>query len=108
MLASLAYNTTKQYNPCLKKWYLYCETNNYNFYSASANNVLNFLVFLYKNGNKYGTINSTKAALSLILGSNITNDSRITRFMKGVFKLRTPLPKYNVTWGSNDSFKLSQ
>lgn len=27
------------------------------------------------------------------------NDPQVTRFMNGVFKWRTPLPKYNFTWG---------
>lgn len=98
MLASLSDNTIKQYNTGLKQWHSYCQANNVNFYSASVIEVLKFMTLMYEQGNKYGSINSIKSALGLILGPNIMNDHRVKRFMKGIFKLRTPLPRYNVTW----------
>lgn len=42
--------------------------------------------------------NSCQSALSLLLGPNISKDHRVQRLLKGVFRLRPPLPKYNLTW----------
>lgn len=98
MIASLADNTLKQYDPCLKKWYSYCNINQVDFYKATVTQVQTYLLSLFHKGCKYGTINSVKSALTLVLGSEIMNNSVIKRFMRGVYKLRTPLPRYNVTW----------
>lgn len=98
MIASLADSTIKQYDPCLKQWYSYCTINRVDFYKATVTQVQTYLLSLFHKGCKYGTINSVKSALSLILGSQVMNSSVIKRFMKGVYKLRTPLPRYNVTW----------
>lgn len=98
MLASLAGSTLKQYNTCFKRWFTYCQDKNLNLFQASVANVLDFLVTLFNQGQKYGSINCAKAALSLLLNSVTMNDPQVTRFMKGVFKLRTPIPKYNFTW----------
>lgn len=98
ILASLSDNTIKQYNPCLRQWHQFCQENEIDFYRASVSDVLKFLTKLYNRGCKYGTLNSTKSALALVLGTSIMNDCVIKRFMKGVFKLRTPLPRYNLTW----------
>lgn len=98
MIASLAESTIKQYDPCLRQWYSYCTTNRVNIFKATVTQVQVFLFSLFHKGCKYGTINSFKSALTLILGSEIMNNFIIKRFMKGVYKLRTPLPRYNVTW----------
>lgn len=98
MLASLTDNTLKQYNPSLKQWHNFCRLKNIDPFSAPITIILQFFVTLFDKGCKYGTLNSTKAALSLILGSNVINNSQIKRFMKGVSKLRPSLPKYNFTW----------
>lgn len=70
-------------------------------YSASIPTVISFFTMLYNNGSQYGTLNTCRSALSLILDHDITSDSRLQRFLKGVFRLRPPLPKYNSTWDTN-------
>ncbi|XP_045505902.1 uncharacterized protein LOC123702254 [Colias croceus] len=96
MLSSLSDSTYKQYDGCIKTWINYCSTHNYSYISASVPVVLHFLTDLFNKGAKYGTINSYKSALSLIL-SNLEDD-RVKRFMKGVFKSRPTNPKYHITW----------
>lgn len=98
MLASLTDNTYKQYNHCLKQWYEFCQVKDINVFSAPVNTILEFLVDLFNKGNRYGTLNSTKAALSLVLGSDIVNHIQIKRFMRGVSKLRPQMPRYDTTW----------
>lgn len=91
----------KQYDVCLKKWWSFCQNQNIDVYSASTLTVISFLTMLYNNGSQYGTLNTCRSALSLILDHDITSDSRLQRFLKGVFRLRPPLPKYNSTWDTN-------
>ncbi|CAH2086588.1 unnamed protein product [Euphydryas editha] len=98
MLASLSENTMKQYNTYLKYWFDYCLNLNINYLEASVPHVLCFLTKLYEKGAVYSSINCCKSALALILGPKISNDDRIARFLKGIFRLRPPHPKYDITW----------
>ncbi|XP_047028734.1 uncharacterized protein LOC124636613 [Helicoverpa zea] len=98
MLASLAGSSLKQYDVCLKKWFLFCKVNNFDIYEASVPTVIKFLTQIYESGAKYATINSYRSALSLILGQDLGNNDCIKRFCKGIFRLRPPLPKYDTTW----------
>lgn len=100
MLASLSENTYKQYHGCIKAWISYCNKYKHDYTSASIPIVLHFLTDVFDNGAKYGTINSCKSALALLLGFT-SDDYRIKRFMKGVFRLRPSRPKYNITWDPN-------
>lgn len=103
MLASLSNNTYKQYDGCIKTWISYCQKYNYDYTIASVPIIIHFLTEIFDKGAKYGTINSYKSALSLLLGTNL-NDERLKRFMKGVFRLRPMNPKYNFTWDTDIVF----
>lgn len=98
MLNSLSSSTLKQYDSSFKLWWLFCRQNNIDFYQASVPFVLKFLTDRFEAGASYGTVNCTRSALSLIIGPRIGEDDRIKRFIKGVFRLKPPAPKYNVTW----------
>ncbi|XP_049866809.1 uncharacterized protein LOC126367357 [Pectinophora gossypiella] len=98
MISSLADSSFKQYNTYINKWYDFCKQNNTPLYDASIFKVMEFLTDLYNSGNQYGSLNCCRAALSLILGPNISTDYRIQRFFKGVFRLRPTIPKYDITW----------
>lgn len=100
ILASLSKNTYKQYDGCIKAWLGYCKKNHVDYLEASVPTVIDFLTQVFQNGAKYGTINTYKSALSLLLGS-MSNDDRLKRFMKGVFRLRPPAPRYDSTWDTN-------
>ena len=60
--------------------------------------IQNFLIFEFKKGAAYGTINSYRSVLALIFGEEIAQDPGIKRICKGAAKLRPPKPKYDVTW----------
>ena len=53
----------------------------------------------------YSSINSAKSALAsflVIKGEfSLSNSPDVIRFMKGIFNLRTPMPKYTHTWDVN-------
>ncbi|XP_045766917.1 uncharacterized protein LOC123868426 isoform X1 [Maniola jurtina] len=100
MLASLTDSTYKQYDGCIRSWIKYCEINNICYHSASISEIIHYLSQLFDQGVRYGTINSHKAAISLLMGNPI-DDNRIKRFMKGVYRLRPPTPKYDIVWEPN-------
>lgn len=60
--------------------------------------ILSFLTKRFKEGASYGTLNSTKSTISLISLRNISSDTVISRFFKGIFKQRPTRPKYSSIW----------
>ena len=69
------------------------------------NLVLEFLTELYQSGLGYSAINTARSAISSVLTVNeaksIGSHPTICRFLKGVFELRTPLPRYSGLWDVN-------
>ncbi|KAL0849300.1 hypothetical protein ABMA28_013624 [Loxostege sticticalis] len=98
MLASLSNNTIQQYNVTFKLWWQYCSYNGHNFFDCAVPTVLCFLTEQYNKGAAYGSLNSHRSALSMLLGSNVGSDDRVKRLLKGVFKLKPSFPKYSSTW----------
>lgn len=99
MLSSLANNTIQQYNCTYKLWWSYCNNLNLNPYTTrSETTVLSFLTNLFDQGAAYGSLNSHRSALALLLDCDLGNYKLIGRFFKGVYKLRPTLPKYLGTW----------
>lgn len=88
----------KQYDSPLKSWWLFCKKYNIDTYEASIPYILKFLSESFESGASYGTINTTRSALSLLISPKIGSDERIKRFMRGVYRTKPPAPKYNLTW----------
>ena len=67
--------------------------------------VIKFLTERFNDGLSYSAINSARSALSTFLvheyGLTIGNSSLVKRFMKGVFELRPPKPRYKSIWDVN-------
>jgi len=98
--SSLADGTSKQYKLYIDKWIQYCNRNNIPFFKASIVQGVEFLTKLYHDSNGgYSTINTARSALSLILapidGYTFGKQPLVQRFMRGIFKLRPSLPRYN-------------
>lgn len=60
--------------------------------------ILLFLTDQFNKGAAYGSMNNHRSALSLLLGSEMTNSDQIKRLLKGAYKLRPATPKYTITW----------
>jgi len=64
--------------------------------------VLDFLVSLHEKGLGYSTLNTARSAISAIVlpHNDVTIGSNpiISRFMKGIFKINPPTPRYKTTW----------
>lgn len=85
----------------MKQWFIFCQSNNVNLYKADVPFILQFLTKQFHKGANYGTLNSYRSALSLILGKSFCNGDEISRFLKGVFRAKPCLPKYSSTWDPN-------
>lgn len=59
---------------------------------------MSFLSERFNEGCSYGSLNSHRSALSLLLGDQIGSDDRIKRILKGAYKIKPNCPKYNYTW----------
>lgn len=96
---SLSENTVKQYNVTLKLWWKYCNINNISPFVGEISHVISFLQNIFDNTNNiFGSFNSHRAALSLITSKNLGENLQLKRFLKGIFRLRPPKPKYDCTW----------
>ncbi|CAG2251887.1 unnamed protein product [Mytilus edulis] len=95
-------STSRQYEYSWRKWYLWCNTQKINTTSPNEVQVLNFLARLYDDGKSYSCINMNKCSIGQTLASigcnTVINSNLISRFMKGIFNARPPLPKYSITW----------
>lgn len=101
MMSSLSENSFRQYDVYLKRWFHFCNENNYDLYNVSVPQIIYFLNNLFDAGATYGTLNSCRSAIALLMGNNIGEDERVKRFFRGVFRLRPSLPKYSVTWDAS-------
>ena len=112
MTASWRSSTKAQYSIYIKKWYRFCKDININCYYADVTDVLRFLSKLYHVEHAaYSSINQARSALSSFLTlidttCTVGTHPLICRFLKGVFNLRTPLPRYKIIWDVGPVFKL--
>ena len=94
--------TWRMYEGYWNRWSSFCNAKKYNHYSASINNILEFLQLLVDQGLGYNSINSARSALSLIIApidnQTVGNHHLVSRFLKGVFNSKPPSSKYNVIW----------
>ena len=99
------------FNPCVqahkketyhKRWRVFYSSRGINPVSASLEDGLEFFHNQYENGLSYRGINTARSAVSTIIllpdGSSFGNHPIVTRFLKGVFRSRTALPRYKDIW----------
>ncbi|KAJ8044060.1 hypothetical protein HOLleu_11420 [Holothuria leucospilota] len=120
ILAGWRPSTQKQYFSSLTKWISFCSRRQTNPFHTTIRHVLDFLLELFEAGLGYSSINTAKSMLSTFVSEpkEVGKKFLVKKFMKGVFELRTPRPKYDNIWdvatvlnyikelGSNESFSL--
>ena len=74
MIASLNPATLKQYNKPLKLWTDFCTLKEICPFNANLAEIFEFLSNCFENINHYGTLNTYRSALSLIMSKDIGND----------------------------------
>ncbi|XP_063986037.1 uncharacterized protein LOC135167121 [Diachasmimorpha longicaudata] len=97
-LSSLSDSSIKQYDHALRKWWNFGVSNKLSVYNADTSTILKFLTSEFERGASYGTLNTIRSAIALILGPDIGQNEIIKRFFKGLSKLRPSQPKYESTW----------
>ena len=55
----------------------------------------------FESGATYGTLNSARSAISLVIEKDISNNADIKRFFKGIFRLKPTKPKYKNIWNTD-------
>lgn len=106
MLGSVADSTVRQYNTSLKMWWNYCSLQMASPFEKNIPRILTFLQnILEKTNHSYGSFNSHRSAISLIVQEPIGDDPVVKRFMKSIFRQRPPRPKYDITWDPKDVLK---
>lgn len=103
---SITSGTTSQYSTTYKRWIEYCTENSIQCFNASIEEGLEFLTHIFKKFNlQYSAMNSARSALSLIIPRQGTttfgNTDIVTRYMKGIFKLKPSLGKYTCIYDAD-------
>lgn len=99
MISSITEGTLQQYSACYKKYWNYCKNVKVKFFSYNLENYLNFLTEeSQKETHSYSSINTYRSALNLIFPITKTDEILIKRFIKGIFNISPPQPKYPITW----------
>ena len=102
MCSSWRDSTERQYASYLDRRETCCLGRNCDPFRASVGEVLLFLTELYRSGIGYSAIYKTSSALSAVVQTvddkPIGAHPKVIRFIKEVFELQTPLPRYNQTW----------
>lgn len=101
MISSLASSSLKQYNGVYKKWWNFCKGNTADMFDSNVPKALEFLTEQFASGANYSSLNTYRSALALILGKQFSQDDRVSRFIKGVYRIRPCLPRYDITWDPN-------
>ena len=102
LLASWGTATQKQYSGPWKAWVRWCSQRGSCPISGSVTEVLAFLAFLVTQGTfKYRTISLYRSAISQahdpVGSTQLGSLPVVARFIKGVFKMKPPKPRYRST-----------
>ena len=117
-------STQSAYNTLVRRWLDFCNRGQLNLHQPTVSQVLGFLHTLYELGISHSAIGTHRSAISAIVEipgvPQLGEHWLVSRFMKGIFHLRPPQPRYTKTWdvnkvlsylkslGPNDSLTLKQ
>lgn len=100
-MKSITVSTERQYNSTLKLWWEFCGKKGYSVFNSGVKEVIEFLELqLQSKSYKYGTFNSFRSALALILPDGIGTHPLIKRYLKALSNIRPSAPRYKNTWNT--------
>lgn len=82
----------------MQLWWSFCRDEKISVFEAPIPKILQFLSKQLEHIGAYGTLNSYRSALSLIVLSDIGCNPQVKRFFKGVASLKPQKPKYDYIW----------
>lgn len=101
IINSWSKNTRKQYDGTLREWGKFIAKESLPV-MPSVMTLCQFLSELDSKGKSFSTVASHKSALvtifELISGQKLSQNVLISRYMKGLFRMKPPGPKYATTW----------
>ena len=102
VMASWRSSTKKQYHTYINKWLDFCRQRQIDPYKPGLTAALQFLHTFNDNELSYSAINTARSALSTVLttegAKTFGRHPVVSRYLKGVFLNRKPVPKYNSIW----------
>ena len=102
ILSSWRPSTKKQYAVYIRRWNQFCVDHNIMPVQANVSAVLTFLTATYEQTLSYSAVNTARSALSSILicdsGHTIGTHPLVSRFVRGVYVLHPPMPRYKEVW----------
>ncbi|XP_071502116.1 uncharacterized protein [Diadema antillarum] len=113
LAASWRASTQRQYftYDYIRKWRKFCTLKKESHLHAKINFVLEFFTHMFYEENlSYSAINSARSALATFLvledeQFTVSTHPLLSRFMRGVFQLRPPRPRYSEIWDVNIVFR---
>ncbi len=101
-MSSWRESTRKQYGVHINRWTKFCAANGFNPVQVNVSAVLRFLTEVYEQNCSYSSVNTARCALSSFLilnsGHTIGTHPLVSRFLKGVYNLSPPAPRYREVW----------
>ena len=103
IMASWRRSTSNQYNVYIRRWVQFCSRKQTNPLQTTVTVVVSYLTDLFVTLNiGYSAICTAASALSsfIVLNDGFTVGSHpvVRRFLKGVFNMKPPAPRYDVVW----------
>ena len=103
--ASWRVSTQSAYNTPVQRWLEFCKRWQLSPYQPTVSQVLDFLHTLYELGLSYSATGTHRSAISAIVEipgvPQLGDHWLVSRFMKGIFHLRPPQPRYTKAWDVN-------
>ena len=92
----------KKYSSTWSRWQKFCFDKGISSTQTKICNVLEFLTDLYSNGCHYSGLCAARSALTSLVhiedGPSVTAHPLINRFLKGIFNMHPPKPRYVEIW----------
>ena len=106
--ASWRVGTGKRNNSHVERFVKFCRERYTDPIQATTEMGIEFLTEYFKTGVGYSSVNSSRSALSSIIkpACNVPfgKSPLVCRLLKGVFNIRTALPRYVTTWDVTKAF----
>ena len=99
-------------NQGLQQWHDFCGRKETNYFLSDVTSILKIFTELYEKGCQYSSINLARSALATVVTlsgyATLSDHPLIKCFIKEVFHLRPPKPKYFSLWDADILLKYWQ
>ena len=97
-MASITDSTWRQYEKVIHLWWNFCQEKSLSMYEPDSTNVIEFFTQQEEKVKFYSTLNTYRAAISMLMSNRLGNDPDISRFFRGVANKKPVRARYTHTW----------